>query len=105
MSWLRLGSSVLMHLPAEVVGGGLVYRACDGGEVGCHVMLEAVLADVEKELLHVGDFDDAGAAKGVEGIVGEGALADIAGDLAGEVVGGEASKAHVAGFDCAVERA
>src|ERR1700691_5279003 len=98
--WLR----VLMHLPSEVVGGSLVDRAGNGGEVGSHVMLEAVLADVAKELLHVGDFDDAGSAEGVEGIVGESALADVAGDAAGEVVGGEAGKAHVAGFDGAVER-
>ena len=33
------------------------------------------------------------------------ALADVAGDLAGEVVGGEAREAHGAGLDRAVERA
>jgi hypothetical protein len=45
------------------------------------VVLEAVLADVAEELLHVGDLDHAGAAEGVERVVGEGALADVAGEM------------------------
>ena len=53
-----------------------------GGEAGGDVVLEAVLADVAEELLHVGDLDDAGSAEGVERVVGEGALADVAFDLA-----------------------
>ena len=96
---------VPVHLPAEVLAGGLVDGGGGVGEVGGDVVLEAVFADVAEEVLHVGDLDDAGAAEGVEGIVGEGALADVAADLAGEVVGGEAGEAHGAGFDGAVERA
>ena len=94
----REGLLVVVHPPAEVLAGGLV----DGGggvrEVGGDVVLEAVLADEAEEILHLGDLDDAGAAEGVEGVVGEGALADVAADLAGEVVGGEAGEAHGAGF-------
>ena len=94
-----------MHLPAEVVGGGFIDGAGDCGEVGSNVMLEAVLADVAEELLHVGDFDDTCAAEGVERVVGEGAFAYVAGDLAGEVVGREAGEAHRAGLNRAVEGA
>src|SRR6202789_3017068 len=62
-------------------------------------MFEVVLADVAEELLHVGDLDDAGSSKGVERVVGEFAFADVAGDFAGEVVGGEAGEAHGPGLD------
>ena len=69
---------VPVHRPAEVFAGGLVDGGGGGGEVGGDVVLEAVLADVAQQLLHVGDLDHAGAAEGVERIVGEGALADVA---------------------------
>ena len=58
---------------------------------------------IAEEFLHVGDFDNAGAAEGVERVVGEGALAGVAGDAAGEVVGGKTREAHVAGLHGAVE--
>ena len=56
-------------------------RSGDLGEVGGDVVFEAVLADVAQQALHVGDFDDAGSAEGVERVVGEGALADVAGEM------------------------
>jgi len=70
-----------VHGPVEVFGGGFVDRGGGGGEAGGDVVLEAVLADVAEELLHVGDLDHAGAAEGVERVVGEGALADVAGEM------------------------
>lgn len=88
--------------PVEVLGGGLVDGGGGGGEAGGDVVLEAVLADVAEELLHVGDLDDARAAEGVERVVGECSLADVALDLAGEVVGGEAGEAHGAGLHLTV---
>src|ERR1039458_9148898 len=33
-------------VPAQVVGGGFLHGAGDGGHVGGHVMLEAVLAEI-----------------------------------------------------------
>jgi len=68
---------VPVHGPVEVFGGGFVDRGGGGGEAGGDVVLEAVLADVAEELLHVGDLDHAGAAEGVERFVGEGAFADV----------------------------
>ena len=56
---------VAMHWPSEVVAGGLEDRAGDGREVGGDVMLEAVLADIAQQPLHVGNLHHAGPAEGV----------------------------------------
>ena len=88
--------------PVEVAGGGLVDGGGGGGEAGGDVVLEAVLADVAQQRLHVGDVDDACAAEGVERVVGEGPLADVALDGAREVVGGEAGEGHGAGLHLSI---
>lgn len=77
-------------------GGG------DRGEICGDVMLEAVLADVTEKFLEMRDFYHAGAAEGFERIVGEFALADVAGTFSGEIVGGEARETHGAALDAAV---
>src|SRR3954454_22314267 len=89
---------VPMHLPTQVLRRGLVH--CGGGfaHVGGDVVLEAVLADVPEEVLQARDLDYPGAAEGLERVVGEGALADVAADLAGGVVGGEAGESHRGGL-------
>src|ERR1700757_3008544 len=61
-------------------------------------MLESTLADEAEEFLQPGNSDDARAAKSFQRIVGEFAFADVAADLAVEVVGGEAEVAHGSGF-------
>jgi len=58
------------------------------------VVLEAALANVAEQFLQVRDLDDAGSAEGVERIVGESAVADVAAHFACGVVGGEAGEAH-----------
>ena len=44
-------------------------------------MLEAVLADVAQQLLQARNLHDAGAAEGLERVVGELAFADVAANL------------------------
>ena len=69
------------------------------GKIGGYVVFEAAFANVVQEFLHVRDFDDAGATEGVEWIVGESALADVAAHFSCGIVGGEASEAHFFGLD------
>ena len=71
----------------------------DTGKIGGHVMLETVFADVVQQLLHLRNFDHAGAAESIQRIVGESAFADVAAHLAGGVVGREAGKAHLLRLD------
>src|ERR1700760_4951405 len=61
-------------------------------------MLESTFADEAEKFLQPGNSDDACAAEGFERIVGEFAFADVAADLAIEVVGGVAEVAHGSGF-------
>ena len=92
---------IAMHVrdaPAQVARGASC-TAARRRQVGRDVVLEAVFADVAQQALQVGDADYAGAAEGVERIVGEFAFADVAADLAFAVVGGEAGEAHGPGFD------
>ena len=63
------------------------------------MVLEAVLADVMQQLLHLWNFDNAGAAESVQRIVGKPSLADVTAHLARGVVGGEAGKAHLFRLD------
>src|SRR4051794_6914343 len=58
------------------------------------MMLEASLADVSEQVLQLWYLDDARAAEGLQGIVGEVALADVAPHLAFAVISGEARIAH-----------
>src|ERR1019366_4687523 len=85
-------------VPAQVTGGGFLHGAGDGGHVGGHVMLEAVLADEAQERLEMRNLDHAGAAESGQRIVGELALSHVAIDAAFQIVGGEARVAHRAGF-------
>src|ERR1035437_8690499 len=96
---------VPMHGPVEVLTGCFVDRRRGGREVRRDVVLEAVFADVAKQRLHVRDLHHAGPAEGVQRVVGERALADVAANYAGEIVSREARKAHGAGLHRAVERA
>ncbi len=52
-----------------------------------------------QELLHVGNLDYPGAAKGFQGIVGKASLPGIAADFAAQIVGGKPREAHGAGFN------
>src|SRR3569623_1342283 len=68
-------------------------------------MLEAIRADVMEQKLKIPDFDHARAAKGLQRILREAALADVAANPAGDVVRREASEAHVTGADFPDDRA
>ena len=83
-----------VHIPTQVSRGGFMHGGCHRREVGSDVVFETVLADVVEQFLHMGDFNHARAAKGIQRIVGELALAYVAAHPAGCVVGGEAGKAH-----------
>src|SRR5436305_934486 len=82
------GPALLMHgyVPVQVVGGGFVNRASHGGHVGGYVVLEAFFADEAEEFLEVRNAHDARSSEGVEGVVGEFALAYIAGYRPFEIV-------------------
>lgn len=56
------------------------------------VVLEAVAADVMHERGEAWDLHDSLGAEGVEGIVGEVAVAYVSSDAAGEIVGGDAAE-------------
>src|SRR5271168_860861 len=90
-----------VNVPAEIAGGGFVDGRGYRGEICGDVMFEAVFADVAEQFLEVRDFYYAGAAERFEGIVGEGALAYVAGNFSGAVVGGEARETHGTAFDAA----
>ena len=64
--------------PNQVAHGGLMHRRGRIGEVGGDVVLEPVFADVAQQTLQAGDLHHADSPKGGQGIVGEGAAADIA---------------------------
>src|SRR5438270_8950302 len=64
--------------PAQVAGSGFLHGAGDLRHVGGYVVLETVLADVAEEVLKIRDLDDSGAAEGIERVVSEFALADVA---------------------------
>src|SRR5580658_5631781 len=63
--------AVPIRLPAEVAHSRFADGGVHCGEIRRDVMLEAVLANVMQQLLHFGNFDDAGAAESFERIVGE----------------------------------
>src|SRR3954469_10336564 len=65
------------HVPAEVLGRGLVHRVGHMAESAGDVMLEATLADVAQQRLQIVDLDDTGAAEGLERIFRELPLADV----------------------------
>jgi len=73
----------------------------DVTEVGRHVVLEALAADVPEQLLQLWDFGHACAAKGLQRIVGEFPRAGVAANHAAAVVGRVAGVAHGAGLDTA----
>ena len=88
-----------IHIPAQVSGSGLIHRRRYRGQVGRDVVFETVLADEMQQLLHMGNLNDTRATKGVQWVVGELALADVASHPPGCVVGGEAGKAHLFRLD------
>src|SRR5690242_16917932 len=90
---------MLVHVPVQIPGGGFIDGGSNTRQVGGHVMLKTVFADVVQQLLHLGDFDYAGAAESVQRVIGKSAFAHISAHLAGCVVGGEAGKAHLFRLD------
>src|SRR5262245_47707347 len=84
--------------PVEIARGGLLYGTGYRGHVRRDVVLEAVFADVAEEFLEVVDLDHARAAEGIQRVVGELALANVALDAAFHIVRGEAREAHRAGL-------
>src|SRR5260370_41940270 len=94
-----------VHLPAEVFGSSFVDRRCSRRKIRGDMMFEAVLADITQQILHLRNLNHACPAEGVQRIVGKRTLADIARDLSGKVVGGEAREAHRSSLYCAVQRA
>src|SRR5580704_2229269 len=90
---------MVVDVPAEIAGGGFVDGMRYRGEICGYVMFEAVFADVAEQFLEMRDFYYAGAAESFEGIVSELALANISGDFACEVVGGETRETHRAALD------
>ena len=90
-----------VHLPAEVASGGLVDCARNRGEIGRHMMLKTVFADVMQKMLQARDFDDSGAAERIQRIVRKNTLPRVAADDARSVVRREARKAHRTRFHAA----
>ena len=74
-------------VPTEIASRGLVNRSGNLGEIRRHVVLKSVLANEVQQLLHLRNFDHAGATEGVERIISEPALANIAAHFASSVVG------------------
>src|SRR5215472_8523436 len=86
-----LAVCMVVGFPAEVVAEGFFE---DIGGVGAghdDVVFEAVVADVLHEVLEARDAGDCPVAKGVEGVVGEFALAYVGADAAFRVGGGDAA--------------
>jgi len=92
-----------VHLPAEVSGGSFVDRSCSRRKIRGYMMLEAVLADITQQFLHLWNLNHACPAEGMQRIVGKRTLTDIARDLPGKVVGGEASEAHCSSLYCSIQ--
>src|SRR6266567_8981371 len=90
---------VPVHVPTEITNGGLMNSRSDVREVGGDVVLKAVLADKMQQLLHSSNLDNSCATEGVQRVVSESALANVAAYRARRVVGGEASEAHGIGLD------
>src|ERR1700743_2146042 len=93
-----------VHLPAKIPASRFMDGRCSGGEIRGHMVFKAVLTDISQQLLHLRNLNYAGSAKGLERIVGESTLADIAGDLSSKGVGRKEREAHRPGLYPAVER-
>jgi len=83
---------VVVNVPLQVPVERVVHcrrrlRQVDGG-----VMFEAVLADEIQKILQVRDVGHTKAAERIERIVGQLSLAHVGGDLAAEIVGGDAAE-------------
>src|ERR1700704_600931 len=94
----RRSGLVPVDVPMEITCCRFVDGRSDGREVGSNVMLEAAFANEAQQLLQLGDADDAGTTKRFQGILGECAFADVAGDFSFAVVGGKSCVAHRAAF-------
>src|SRR6266849_100292 len=62
-------------------------------------MFKPAFANKAKKFLQVGNVHDAGAAKSLERIIGEGSFADIAADFPFTIIRRDAGKAHRTGLD------
>src|SRR5580704_14661125 len=89
---------MIMALPSQVTYGRLMNRFRHFAEVGCHVMFEAFMANVFEQFLQLRNFRDAGAAEGLERIVGEPARPRVAANYSAAIVGRVAGIAHCSGF-------
>src|SRR5580765_5529915 len=72
---------VPVHVPAEISGGGFVDGRRNCRQVGGDVMLEALLADVVQQGLHLWNLDHARATESVQRIVRKPSLAHVAAHL------------------------
>src|SRR5204863_7651435 len=69
---------VVVSFPAEIILRGFLNGARHRREVRRDVVLETVLTDVAKELLHLRNFHNSGATKCFQRIVGEFPFAHVA---------------------------
>src|SRR5581483_593326 len=90
----RPWSLVPVSVPTEVASCGFMHSTGNGRKIGGHMVLETVFANVMEQFLHLWNLDYACAAEGVQGIIREPALANVASHLSSCVIGREASKAH-----------
>ena len=75
-----------VHIPAEVIGGGL---SDDTGTLGAHhrdMMLNPLFADELHQLLQVGNLANRDRAQHVEGVGGELTLAHVTANSAVDVI-------------------
>src|SRR5438309_11192990 len=70
-----------------------------GREIRCHVVLESVLTDVMQQGLEFGNPYYPNPPKGIERVIGELTLTDVAADGSGPVIGGEAGETHSTRLD------
>ena len=71
-----------------------MYCSRGGREVCCHVVLEAVLADVVQKLLEIGNLHDSDASEGIQRVVRERAFFHGPADCACGIVRRETREAH-----------
>src|SRR5579859_6625426 len=89
---------MIVALPTKVADSGFVNSLRHFAEIGGNVMFESLMANVPEQLLQLRNFRHAGAAEGLERIVGELAWSCIAANHSAPIVGGVAGIRHRAGL-------
>src|SRR5437773_11906008 len=88
-----------VHLPPQITSGCFMNGRGDRGKIGGNVMLEAVLANEVQQLLHPWDLNYTCASEGIQRVVSESALANVAAYLARGVIGRETGRTYRPRFD------